>query len=102
MRIIGPGIDLQDMRRIEKLLPNPHNDWLGGVFSEDEQAEADAPPNAIRYYAGRSEKKGQTLCRCTFLGKLTVTPGGSKCCAADGCAPPRTGRDCKNSTFSAH
>lgn len=57
MRIIGHGIDLQDMRRVEKLLANPHNDWLDGVFSEDEQTEADAPPNAIKYYAGRYAAK---------------------------------------------
>jgi|SRR6516162_831023 holo-[acyl-carrier protein] synthase len=57
MRIIGHGIDLQDIRRIEKLLANPHNDWLDGVFSEDEQAEADSPPNAVKYYAGRYAAK---------------------------------------------
>jgi holo-[acyl-carrier protein] synthase len=57
MRIVGHGIDLQDMRRIEKLLSSPHNDWLDGVFSDVEQADADAPPNRVQYFAGRYAAK---------------------------------------------
>jgi holo-[acyl-carrier protein] synthase len=57
MRIIGQGIDIQDMRRVERLLSNPHNDWIDGVFTDAEQTTADAPPNTVQYYAGRYAAK---------------------------------------------
>lgn len=57
MRIIGHGIDIQDLRRVERLLGNPHSDWLDGAFTEVEQAGADAPPNSVQYYAGRYAAK---------------------------------------------
>lgn len=57
MRIIGIGIDIQELKRVERLLANPHKDWLDGVFTEAEQAAADPPPNTISYYAGRYAAK---------------------------------------------
>ena len=57
MRIVGHGIDIQDIRRVERLLANSHKDWLDGVFSEEEQAGADAPPIMAQYYAGRYAAK---------------------------------------------
>lgn len=57
MRIVGHGVDIQDVRRVERHLASPHNDWLHGVFTEAEQAGADAPPNTAQYYAGRYAAK---------------------------------------------
>lgn len=57
MRIIGHGVDIQDIRRVEPHLSNPHNDWLDGAFTEAEQAAADPPPNTAQYYAGRYAAK---------------------------------------------
>jgi holo-[acyl-carrier protein] synthase len=57
MRIIGHGVDLQETFRVERLLSNPNNDWLDGVFTEAEQAGADLQPNTATYYAGRYAAK---------------------------------------------
>lgn len=57
MRIIGHGVDLQDIRRVEKLLANSDNDWLDGAFTEPEQNGADAPPHTARYFAARFAAK---------------------------------------------
>ncbi len=57
MRIIGHGIDIQELKRVEKLLANPAQDWLDGVFTDAEQAEEDQPPTKVQYYAGRYAAK---------------------------------------------
>lgn len=57
MRIVGHGVDIQDIRRVERHLSNLHNDWLDGAFTEAEQTAADAPPNTAQYYAGRYAAK---------------------------------------------
>lgn len=57
MRIIGHGVDIQDIRRVERHLSNPHNDWLDGAFTEAEQTAADPLPNTAHYYAGRYAAK---------------------------------------------
>jgi holo-[acyl-carrier protein] synthase len=57
MRILGHGIDIQVISRVERHLSNPHNDWLDGAFTQSEQTGADAPPNTANYYAGRYAAK---------------------------------------------
>jgi holo-[acyl-carrier protein] synthase len=57
MQIIGHGVDIQDIRRVERHLSNPHNDWIDGAFTDVEQSEADAPPNTTQYYAARYAAK---------------------------------------------
>jgi phosphopantetheinyl transferase (holo-ACP synthase) len=58
MRILGHGVDLQETCRVERLLSNPHNDWLDGAFTEAEQAGAGPVPNITHYYAGRVRREG--------------------------------------------
>lgn len=53
MRIVGHGVDVQDMRRVDVRLADPNHDWLDATFTEAEQAGADGPPNTTQYYAGR-------------------------------------------------
>lgn len=57
MRIVGHGVDVQDMRRVEKRLADPDRDWLDGTFTEAEQAGADSPPNCVHYFSGRYAAK---------------------------------------------
>lgn len=57
MSIIGHGIDLIDLKKVEKHLDSPHNDWLDGVFTESEQDQADPPPNRVAYFSGRYAAK---------------------------------------------
>jgi holo-[acyl-carrier protein] synthase len=57
MRIVGHGVDVQELKWVERLLANPEKDWLDAVFTELEQASADSPPNAVQYYAGRYAAK---------------------------------------------
>ena len=57
MKIVGHGVDIQDMRRVEKRLADPNRDWLDGTFTEAEQAGADPHPNSVNYYAGRNAAK---------------------------------------------
>ena len=57
MRIVGHGIDIQTISRVERHLTNPHGDWLDGAFTNAEQTGADAPPNTAQYYAGRYAAK---------------------------------------------
>ena len=53
MRIVGHGVDVQNMRRVGPRLADPDNDWIDATFTEAEQAGADASPNTEQYYAGR-------------------------------------------------
>jgi holo-[acyl-carrier protein] synthase len=57
MRIIGHGIDLMNLAKVEKHLTDPNGDWLDGAFSEDEHAQADAPPHEVEFYGGRYAAK---------------------------------------------
>ncbi len=52
MRIIGHGIDMVDVTRIEGFLNSSQYNWAEKVFSADERAGADGPPHHTRYYAG--------------------------------------------------
>ena len=57
MCILGYGVDIVELGRVERLLASPDNDWLLAVFSPDEQRAADAPPARVRYFAGRYAAK---------------------------------------------
>ncbi len=53
MRIIGHGIDMVDIARIQSRLDSPDTNWVERVYSPDERERADRPPQDVRYYAGR-------------------------------------------------
>lgn len=57
MRIIGHGIDIQDIGRIEKLISTPGRDWIEGVFTASEQAAANGLSKSAQYFAGRYAAK---------------------------------------------
>jgi holo-[acyl-carrier protein] synthase len=57
MTLLGMGIDIVEFGRIKSHLARPDEDWLDGVFTEDEQRESDAAPNDVQYYAGRYAAK---------------------------------------------
>lgn len=57
MRILGHGIDLYELARVQKHLRGSRGDWLEGVFSEEELEHADAPPRDIEYFGGRYAAK---------------------------------------------
>jgi holo-[acyl-carrier protein] synthase len=54
--IVGHGIDIVELSMVEKCL-EAGDDWIDGAFTEAEQAEADAPPNRVQYFAGRYAAK---------------------------------------------
>ncbi len=53
MRVIGHGIDVVQVVCIKDEIESPTKKWLERFYSEQECAEADAPPVHYRYYAGR-------------------------------------------------
>jgi holo-[acyl-carrier protein] synthase len=57
MRILGHGIDLMDLAKVQKHLSDPHGDWVDAVFSEAERAQADPSPHEIEFYGGRYAAK---------------------------------------------
>jgi holo-[acyl-carrier protein] synthase len=57
MAIIGHGIDIVEVARIEKLLADPEQDFLEGAFSASEQELAAAPHARARHFAGRLAAK---------------------------------------------
>ena len=57
MRILGHGIDLIELVRVQTHLNNQHDDWVEAVFTADEQAQADSPPNKVSFFAGRYAAK---------------------------------------------
>lgn len=57
MRILGHGIDLMELDKIQKHLGTPHGDWIDSVFSDDERTQADPPPHDVKFYAGRYAAK---------------------------------------------
>jgi phosphopantetheinyl transferase (holo-ACP synthase) len=44
MRIIGHGIDVVDIARIQSCLDSPYGKWVERVYSPDEREQADQPP----------------------------------------------------------
>ncbi len=57
MRIIGHGIDIIELHRIETHLSSQCGDWTESIFTADEQAQADPPPNSSTFFAGRYAAK---------------------------------------------
>jgi holo-[acyl-carrier protein] synthase len=52
MAVIGHGIDIVEVARIEKLLADPERDFLEGAFSPSEQEFALAPETRAAHFAG--------------------------------------------------
>jgi holo-[acyl-carrier protein] synthase len=57
MTILGHGIDLVELAKVQKHLRAPHDDWVDAVFSADERAQADPPPHDVEFYGGRYAAK---------------------------------------------
>jgi holo-[acyl-carrier protein] synthase len=57
MRILGHGIDLYELAVAAKHLSASHNDWIDGVFTEEEIAQADPEPGRTEYFGGRYAAK---------------------------------------------
>ncbi len=57
MGIIGHGIDVVEVALIKAELESATKRWAEKVYSHDERAQADDPPEDIRYYAGRFAAK---------------------------------------------
>jgi holo-[acyl-carrier protein] synthase len=57
MRILGHGIDLMELTKVQKHLSTSHDDWADAVFSADERAQADPPPHDIEFFGGRYAAK---------------------------------------------
>jgi holo-[acyl-carrier protein] synthase len=55
--IVGHGIDLVEIRQIERRLSTAHGEWAEGAFTEAEQAQADPEPYRAQYFAGRYAAK---------------------------------------------
>jgi holo-[acyl-carrier protein] synthase len=73
MRIIGHGIDMVEIARIQTCLDSPHKKWAERVYSADEREQADQSPQHVRYYAGRfagKEAVGKAL-GTGFSGEVT-------------------------------
>jgi holo-[acyl-carrier protein] synthase len=55
--IIGHGIDIEEFRRVERLLAPAAGEWIEGAFTVAEREQADPAPNHVQYYAGRYAAK---------------------------------------------
>lgn len=55
--IIGVGVDLVDMRRIEKLLKKFGEHFIQKIFTKEERAYASQSPHSLRVYANRFAAK---------------------------------------------
>lgn len=53
MRIIGHGIDVEEIGAINDQLNSPNLNWAERFCSPEERLQADSPPVHARYYAGR-------------------------------------------------
>jgi holo-[acyl-carrier protein] synthase len=53
MRIVGHGIDIVEVTRVEALLADPDGDFIAGWFTEGEQAQAGPAHRHAEYYASR-------------------------------------------------
>lgn len=74
MRIVGHGIDMVEIARIEGFLRSPTRNWAAGIFSAAEREQADEAPLDARYYAGRfAAKEAVSKALGTgFSGEVTV------------------------------
>ena len=73
MAVIGYGIDVVEVARIKAELESPMKKWAEKVYSDDERAQADAPPGDARYFAGRFAGK-EAVAKALgtgFSGKVT-------------------------------
>lgn len=73
MKIIGHGIDMVEIARIQTCLDSPDKKWAERVYSLDEREQADQPSQTVRYYAGRfaaKEAVGKAL-GTGFSGEVT-------------------------------
>jgi holo-[acyl-carrier protein] synthase len=57
MAVVGHGIDIVEIARIEKLLADPVQDFLEGAFSPSEQQLSRAPHSQAKHFAGRLAAK---------------------------------------------
>lgn len=57
MRIVGHGIDIVELDRVNKHLSGQDGDWIDSVFTEVEQGQADPPPNRVTFFAGHYAAK---------------------------------------------
>jgi holo-[acyl-carrier protein] synthase len=57
MRILGHGIDIVELSRVDKHLSGQDDDWIEAVFTGVEQGQADPPPNRNTFFAGRYAAK---------------------------------------------
>lgn len=57
MAVIGHGIDIVELNRIEKLLRDPEGDFLQGAFTETEQKFDGAAHSQAKHFAGRIAAK---------------------------------------------
>lgn len=57
MKILGHGIDLMELSKVEKHLASPYEDWVDAVFSDAERAQADGPSHEAEFYGGRYAAK---------------------------------------------
>jgi phosphopantetheinyl transferase (holo-ACP synthase) len=48
--IVGHGIDIVELSLVEQRLEAGEH-WIDATFTEAEQAEADPPPNPVKYIA---------------------------------------------------
>ena len=55
--IIGVGVDLVDMRRIEKLLDKFGESFIQKIFTKEERLYAAQSPHSLRVYANRFAAK---------------------------------------------
>jgi holo-[acyl-carrier protein] synthase len=57
MAVVGHGIDIVEVARIEKLLADPEQDFLEGTFSESERQLLPAPHARAKHFAGQVAAK---------------------------------------------
>ena len=73
MTIVGHGIDVVEVARIKAKMESPSKKWAEKVYSDEERAQADAPPTDARYFAGRFAGK-EAVAKALgtgFSGKVT-------------------------------
>jgi holo-[acyl-carrier protein] synthase len=57
MSLLGHGIDIIEISRVERLLANPHDDWLLATFSATERSLTTPLSARARFFAGRFAAK---------------------------------------------
>ena len=73
MRIIGHGIDMENIASIKEEVDSPTKQWAERFCSAEERAQADEPPVHYRYYAGRFAGKEAVVkaLGTGFAGEIT-------------------------------